>query len=103
MTQIEHTTREAVAKFLPDAIAAALMSYSDFLEEAATNSDEQDPKEFKAHHDACKMAIAHIQLLIKLAEWADLSNPDGGGDLDMMALMSQALEKAQEEVRGFEE
>ena len=66
MTKIENKTRAAIAEFLPGAIAAALQSYSRFLDDAAKASEDQDSKDFKAHHDACKMAIAHIELLIKL-------------------------------------
>lgn len=32
---------------------------------------EGEPKDFAAHHGACKAALAHLDLLLKLAEWAE--------------------------------
>lgn len=67
-TTIEAQTRSQIAEILPRAIAKAMESYEDFLE----NPDISDAKAFKDHHNACKVAIAHVALLIKLAEWAEL-------------------------------
>ena len=64
-------TREEIAAFLPHALQTALESYKEF----SGKDVPEDPKDFKAHHDACKVAIAHIQLLTKLAEWADIPDP----------------------------
>jgi len=61
-------TREEIAAFMPHALQTALESYKEF----SGQDVPEDPKDFKAHHDACKVAIAHIQLLTKLAEWADI-------------------------------
>ena len=77
MPQIEVQTRQDIAVFLPGAIQAALESYQMFSEAQITD-DASTPSSqaFKAHHDACKVAIAHIELLIKLARWADLPAPE---------------------------
>lgn len=48
---------------IPAAMAAALKSYQDFLDR---NSDEA-AGDFKDRHTACKAALAHIELLVKLA------------------------------------
>lgn len=63
---IHKASREALAHALPDAIKTAIQSYSEFSSQPVP----EDPKEFKAHHDACKVAIAHIELLLKLGQLA---------------------------------
>ena len=75
MTQNKNAMRDSIAHYLPLAFETALASYQGFCEEQATAPEGMKTGEFKAHHDACKVAIAHIQLLIKLAEWADLPDP----------------------------
>ena len=75
MPEIEVRSREAIAKFLPAAIESALASYEQFSFDQSTKNETPQSKDFKAHHDACKVAIAHIELLIKLAKWADLPDP----------------------------
>lgn len=75
MPEIEMRFREAIAEFLPRAIESALMSYEQFSLDHSTSNKSFETSDFKAHHDACKVAIAHIELLIKLARWADLPDP----------------------------
>lgn len=75
MPEIEVQSRKAIAEFLPRAIESALFSYEQFSLDHSTSNESLQSKDFKAHHDACKVAIAHIELLIKLAKWADLPNP----------------------------
>lgn len=77
--------RERVAIFLPDALARALNSYHAFSGENVPT----DIKAFKEYHNACKVAIAHIDLLIKLARWADLPSADDGHD-DLAAMVKNA-------------
>lgn len=82
MPTLESGMRTRIAKFLPRALETALLSYHEFAEEQATAPDTEEEKKydkaktFKAHHDACKIALAHIQLLIDLARWADLPDPE---------------------------
>jgi hypothetical protein len=69
---IEAQTRLQIASTLPRAIEKAIASYREFY-----NQDTPDTaKEFSAHHTACKAAIAHIELLLKLARWAELPTDD---------------------------
>lgn len=97
MTQkIEGDTRARIAAFLPDAIAKALTSYQLFLEEGA----HTDAKEFKAHHDACKVAIAHVELLIKLAQWADLPDPTAE-DINQQKILKAVMCPAIEELEDY--
>lgn len=71
MTSIEDKTRQSVAAFLPEILDRALLSYAAF---AAAEAPTEGAKDFAAHHTACKTAVAHIELLIKLARWADLED-----------------------------
>ncbi len=89
MPQIEMLTRRQIAEFLPTAIETALTSYQLFSE-----SDSLDnAKDFKAHHDACKIAIAHIELLIKLAQWADLPDLEDGNDQNILRGLIESGQK----------
>lgn len=86
--------RAKIAKYLPDAIERAIQSYREFYaQETAT-----DAKAFSAHHSACKAAIAHIELLLKLAAWAHLpSGDDDDGLADMIAQAQGTLMTYQED------
>lgn len=91
---IEETTRAEIITFLPDLIARALTSYSRYAEQPV----EIDSKEFAEYHKSCKVAIAHIELLIKLAKWADkqnTQNPD--------PVLNGVLERAHEELAAYKE
>lgn len=99
MTQtIEDETRTQIAKFLPDAIARALKSYEAF---AALDQPGTESKEFAAHHSAAKAAIAHIHLLIKLAQWAELPDPLLHEE-SRTQWMSELLNQAKGDVADFE-
>jgi hypothetical protein len=67
---IEDTQRQQIAEFLPDAIKKAIDSYHRFTEEDFSTEE----KKFSTRHTACKVALAHIELLLKLAKWAKLSD-----------------------------
>lgn len=104
MPKLESGMRERVSKFLPRALETALLSYHEFSEEQATapeNTEEigkdEKAKNFKAHHDACKVALAHIELLLKLARLADLPDPNGEDD-KARAHMVSLIESAQREL-----
>ena len=94
MQKIEDDTRRRIAAFLPGAIAKALGSYELFSGQDAPD----EAKEFTAHHNACKVAIAHIELLIKLARWADIPIEGEGCD----AQLATIIQAAQSEVADYE-
>lgn len=98
MPSIEIRMRRDIAAFLPCAIQTALNSYQTFSEAQITD-DASNPtsQEFKAHHDACKVAIAHIELLIKLARWADLPDPKLESE-SQQAILQNLIEKGQAEL-----
>jgi hypothetical protein len=58
---------------LPARIHAAVEGYEAFAGAEAP----ADAKGFAAWHAACKAALAHVDLLIKLARWAE-----GGGETE---------------------
>jgi len=94
MKKIEDETRARIAEFLPGAIAKTLGSYEKFSGQDAPF----EAKEFTAHHNACKVAIAHIELLIKLARWADIPLEGRGCDKQLASI----IQAAQVEVNKYE-
>ena len=96
--KIEDLTREQISDFLPDAIARALRSYYQFSQQDAPN----EAKEFSAHHSACKVAIAHIELLIKLAKWADLPNANVE-DKGHQVVLAAMMQEAQKELNAYKD
>jgi len=97
MPKIEQGMRQDIAEFLPNAMKTTIQSYLAFSEEEATTPEsEKTPKEFKDHHDACKVCIAHIKLLIELANWADIPPPELEGEIENAVLQS-IIEKAHTE------
>ncbi len=92
--KIEDRTRAQIAAFLPGALKKALSSYKAFRKEKPPLNS---PKDFKAHHDACKAVIAHIQLLLKLAEWAHLPDKSSSTEIDQTELAGM-IKKARVEI-----
>ncbi len=84
-----HGLREQLAKDLAGSLKRALASYHRFS--ACCVAD--DPKSYAAYQSGCRAALAHIHLLIKLAEWAgsDLkTDPAEISDADLDRLLSEA-------------
>lgn len=86
-------SREDIARFLPDALQKAFESYHQFMEQDVP----EDAKGFGAHHTAAKVAIAHIELLMKLASLANLTDADDHPELQ------NAIAQAQEEYNKITE
>ena len=61
------TLRLSVQGALPERIRAALAGYERFTAE----EPPADAKGFAAWHAAAKAALAHVELLVKLARWAE--------------------------------
>lgn len=61
------TLRRQLQTALPLRIRAALDGYETFTADAPP----ADAKGFAAWHAAAKAALAHVELLVKLARWAD--------------------------------
>jgi hypothetical protein len=99
---IQHMTREQLAAFLPAAISKAVKSYHDFAGRtipAGGMEEKSAAKNFTEHHAACKAAITHIELLLKLARSAGMGD---GADADGEAAAALIL-AAREDLSGFSE
>ena len=59
--------RDQFKETLAKRIAQAVKSYDGFVEEVPP----ADVKGFAAHHAACRAALAHVEMLVKLARWAE--------------------------------
>lgn len=77
--------RARLATTLPDHVAAALAGYEDFT----ATSPPADAKGFAAWHAAAKAALAHVDLLVKLARWAS-GSAESEADDGMERLLSNA-------------
>lgn len=82
MPKFEEGMRQDIAAFLPTAIQNALNSYIEF----SKTPEQSEAKQFKDHHDACKVCIAHIKLLIELAKWADIPPPELMDEIEQQKL-----------------
>ncbi|MCC6598429.1 MAG: hypothetical protein IT559_06535 [Alphaproteobacteria bacterium] len=94
MPNIENGMRERIAEFLPCALEKAIGSYEDFMDQSPEKAGD-----FKAHHDACKVALAHMELLVKLARWADLPDPQME-NADHQKMLMTMIESARGELEG---
>lgn len=83
---IEARTREQIAEFFPSALEKAIQSYRDHM------AKPYKPEDFADTHKQAKVALAHIELLIKLAKWADLSATEGKPSRDQVILEDLLLE-----------
>lgn len=92
---LEAAMRGRIAADLPAAFETALKSYHAFYDQTPTD----DAKSFNAHHTACKAAIAHLQLLIKLAAWVE---NDADGD-EATERLFESRKAAQDELDRFGE
>jgi len=90
LPSLEEKTRVKIAKYLPDAIECALVSYRQFYDQ----STFENAKDFAAHHAACKAAIAHVELLLKLARWAEIEGGDGDPLAELLADAEAELQRA---------
>jgi DNA-binding HxlR family transcriptional regulator len=92
--QPEDKTREQIARFLPDALARALRDYEELT---TTEQSVEESKKVAAQYSAYKAAIAHIELLIKLAKWAGLPDSQTGGH-NMQIVLKALLEESEEQI-----
>ncbi len=77
-------TRQKIAQDLPDLLAAALDSYTQFVAAPCDST----AKGFSAYHSACKSALGHLDGLLRLARWA--VDQDTAGDEELATLLNRA-------------
>lgn len=90
LKNLKGQSRSEIAKALPNAIRTVLQSYRTFI----AREEIGGAKEFKSHHDACKVAIAHLDLLTKLAVWVSEQAEEGMEHNDF----ARMIEAAQQEI-----
>lgn len=102
--KIEDMTRKQIAEFLPVAIELAVKSYRKFMstEEDLDKDANIVERDFVEHHKAAKIAISHIELLIKLAKWADLPDSKVASNTDALYLQ-RLMKSAEAEIEAYEE
>jgi hypothetical protein len=94
--QISEECRQQISLFLPDALRAALTSYQEYV----TTPGKSEGDKFKDYHVSCKAAVAHIELLLKLAKIARL--PDASlPDQSQQAVFSGVYTEASVEFDGY--
>lgn len=65
MAEVTKETQLYLEKFLPSALSKAMQSYENFSKQEKNYLDDDI---FLEHHKACKVAISHVELLLKLAK-----------------------------------
>jgi hypothetical protein len=114
--KLEEATRKQVAIFLPKAIDKALESYYRFVDLEASLRVEPAPpatddktnktreKAFTEHHSACKVALAHLELLFRLGRTADVALGTAEPELkELLGAKSAVNEYRGEKVPGEHE
>ena len=97
---IEGRSRLEIAKALPAAMKKAMESYTTFMD---TKENLTEADEFKKHHDACKVAIAHIQLLTKLNEWVEAGITQGDDDGGLHEDLIKTIQDSMAEINTYKE
>ena len=87
---LEAFRRELMAD-LPRLLDRAVRSYSRFAAECFT----EDTKSFVAYQTGCRAALAHVHLLVKLAQWTRAERDENGAPLE-----TEQLEQMIREAEG---
>lgn len=85
--KFEDFARSEITDILEETIEKAVASYYCY---AKKDLKEENAKDVTEYHKVCKVAAAHLDLLIKLARWADKTGTSEEDD--------RTLEEAQEEL-----
>jgi adenosylmethionine-8-amino-7-oxononanoate aminotransferase len=78
--------RGQISAQLETAASRVIESYHSFMND---EPEAGDARAFAAHHAACKAALAHLDLLLKLARLAGVE-ADAAGDEEQMSLLAKA-------------
>jgi hypothetical protein len=77
--KFEDKARSEITDILEETIDRAVTSYYCFAKKIFKEEESKDVTEY---HKSCKVALAHLDLLIKLARWADKTGMDEAPDID---------------------
>ncbi len=87
------TLRATIARLVPEAMERAVQSYRGFVLSGGADGFD-DPKKFKDHHAAGRSALAHLEVLLRLARWSTAGDAVVGGDREdeaaLLAMVSDA-------------
>lgn len=82
-----HDFRKQAQQTLPGALRRALSAYACF----SADPPPDNKKEFIAYQAGCRAALAHLDLLLKLARWVDQETDlETDPDLDLDRLVREA-------------
>ncbi len=74
---------------IPSMIEETVSCYKNFV--AANGQEDHNPKSFRDYHVACRSALAHLEQLIKLSNWAEAEEaPSTGADENVGRLIARA-------------
>jgi hypothetical protein len=79
--------RVQISSQLETAASRVIDSYRTFMD---AEPDAGDARAFAAHHAACKAALAHLDLLMKVARIAGVDGDAAEGDEEQARLLAQA-------------
>lgn len=79
--------RVQISSQLETAATRVIESYRTFMTE---EPDAGDARAFAAHHAACKAALAHLDLLLKLAKVAGIDTDGAEGDDEQARMLTEA-------------
>lgn len=94
---LEQLTRDQIAVALPRAIEQAMDSYSAF---SGKEGGSSNAKAFGEHQSACKIALAHIELLLKLVKWADIPDMEAKASEMARLIESASHEISEKDMHG---
>jgi len=78
--KFEDFVRSEITDILEETIEKAVASYYCY---AKKDLKEENAKDVTEYHKVCKVAAAHLDLLIKLARWADKTGPVEDEDINI--------------------
>ena len=85
-------TKDFFLDALPEKLVSVLQEYNDFTAQPAP----LDPKSFGAYHTACKNALSHMVLLMKMLQLLDGDNQDDNSN-DWLKKAKLAMEETEDE------
>jgi hypothetical protein len=80
--------KQELNTFLPARICEVMNSYDAF----AASDIPADAKGFATYHGACKAALAHVEVLLKIAKWSEESANQGNPSGSIAELLAEAKE-----------
>ncbi len=88
--EIEHHARAQIAQTLPSAMQKAIDAYHNFIDD----NDNKKTAEFKNRYTAAKVALSHIEMLIKLSDMVGSMDDETHNQLE--ALIVEAKRELEE-------